>query len=934
MGYIIFLGFLLISMTILIFLAAFTQSRTDCRKIIWFTPVLAALFLYQLGILLSIITKTSAEAAYNGVRVEQTGAYFLGPLVFFFIADYCKFKIHNGLKAIMMLISLIFLVLLWTTEYHGLMYISFVLSEKKYIGIDIESGPMRFFPHFYSLFLIIISSILITKRLFEWDAKYRRPLILLLLVSFSPAFVNVIYSMNIGGVADSGLELTSIVMSFCCILLWLNIVRWNMFDIISESMKMALSCTKEAFILLDEDNHFLHANDSAKKIFTDLAKMKAYSSMDKIENWPFYIPKTDKNSVQIKFDLGSDRHYVANIDAITDENSKIVGRIILIQDISDVVLYAKHAEEASRAKSNFLALISHEIRTPMNAILGITQMELQNDSPYKNREALDKIYTSSSNLLGIINDILDLSKIEAGKFELNPAEYDVPSIINDTVQLNIVRIGEKPIEFLLDVKGELPSKMIGDELRLKQILTNLLSNAIKYTVQGFVKLSVSHEVNGDDIILRFDIEDTGQGMKPEDVERLFSEYERFNAEANRTIEGTGIGLSITKNLVTLMEGNITVESEFNKGSIFTLTVKQRAVECETIGPEIAERLCNLTFSEGSWKKREQIVCEPMPYGSVLIVDDVDTNLYVAQGLMAPYQLQIKTANSGFEAIEILRDAEVVYDIVFMDHMMPELDGIETTRILRESGYKGTIIALTANALVGNDEMFKLNGLDDFISKPIDMRMLNMILKKWVRDKYPEEAKKYAGAGTVANPSLPTRTKPDDKLLQVFIKDAQKAIKTLRETVPSDIKLFTITAHAMKAALANIGEDEKSAVAGKLEAAGRNGDTEYISENLEKLIKNLEDLIKEYKKEETDDVDVLDDWGFLIEQLVLIKTACENYDEPLASQILNKLMEIKWSNETLTKLDEIHDTLYFESDFEKVVEQTNLLITLDRTNVLS
>ena len=925
MGYIIYIGFLLASMAILIFLAALTQSQTDSRKIIWFIPVIAAIFLYLLGILISVITKTSAEAAYHGVRVEQLGAYFLGPLVLFFVADYCKIKVHNALKAIMMLISLIFLVLVWTTEYHGLMYVSFELSEKKYVGLDLESGPMRFYPHFYSLILIIISSIFIIKRLLEWGAKHRRPLILLLFIALSPAIVNVIYSMNIGRIADSGLELTSIVIAFSCILLWLNIVRWNMFDIVSESMKMALSFTKEAFILLDEDNHLLHANDSAAKIFPELANMKINSRTDGINNWPFNISKTKMASEQVKFDLSNTRHYTASIDAITDENSKLVGRIILIQDISDVVSYAKNAEEANRAKSDFLATMSHEIRTPMNAILGITQMEMQNNNQYKNMEALEKIYSSGSNLLGIINDILDLSKIEAGKFELNPVEYDVPSIINDTVQLNIVRIGDKPIAFLLDVNQNLPSRMIGDELRLKQVLTNLLSNAIKYTAEGHVKLSISHEVQDEDIILRFDIEDTGQGMKTEDIERLFSEYARFNAEANRSVEGTGLGLNIARSLAALMGGNITVESEYSKGSIFTLTIKQRAVDCEAIGPEVAGRLCSFTFTEGTWKKREQINCEPMPYGKVLIVDDVDTNLYVAQGLMSPYQLQTETADSGFKVIEILEDSKdaTPYDIIFMDHMMPEMDGIETTKKLRESGYKGTIIALTANALVGNAEMFKLNGFDDFISKPIDIRTLNTILKKWVRDKYPEEAAKYIGeTGTAA--VLP---KPDDKLRQIFYKDAEKAVKTLRVTAQSDIKLFTTTVHAMKAALANVGENEKSALADKLESAGRIGDIEYISANFEVFIQNLEDLINEYKPEETDEIYILEDKELLLSQLALIKAACEKYDEVLALEILDKLKEFKWNKGTLAELDEIRDMLYLNSDFEGVVERVNHMLSI-------
>ena len=392
-------------------------------------------------------------------------------------------------------------------------------------------------------------------------------------------------------------------------------------------------------------------------------------------------------------------------------------------------------EAVSAAKSEFLATMSHEIRTPMNAILGITQIQMRKEGlPDEYAAALEKIYSSGNNLLGIINDILDMSKIETGKLDLHCREYDTPTMINDAVQWNIVRIGEKPIEFILDVDENLPQLLFGDDLRIKQILNNLLSNAIKYTARGRIKLSIRHWAEDGDVSLRFVVEDTGQGIKPEDLEQLFEVFLRFNTEANHALEGTGLGLSITRQLVELMDGTIEVKSEFGQGSVFAVTVKQKKVECDAIGTETAENLRNFKFTDTKQKEILEMNWDPMPYGTVLIVDDVDINLYVAEELLLSYGLNIETASSGFETLDKVKSGKT-YDIIFMDHMMPQMDGIETTRNLRALGYTGTIVALTANALVGNDKMFEENEFDEFISKPIGIQKLNAVLNRFIRDRH-------------------------------------------------------------------------------------------------------------------------------------------------------------------------------------------------------
>jgi len=407
----------------------------------------------------------------------------------------------------------------------------------------------------------------------------------------------------------------------------------------------------------------------------------------------------------------------------------------LFRSLSKTLNYLENAkteaDRANKSKSNFLATMSHEIRTPLNAIIGLTQVLLQHKNlPKEGFEALETIYASGNSLLKIINDILDLSKVETGALTLTPEIYDTPSLINDTVQLNIVRIGNKEIDFILDIDENLPFKIRGDSLRVKQILNNLISNAIKYTNEGYVKLSIRHTLKDDKISLCLQVEDTGEGLSPEDQQEVFSEYAQFNTKNKAFIEGTGLGLAITKRLIEMMDGEISVSSTIGEGSVFTATITQEAVDCEPIGKDVAERLAKFTFFDDT-NALSLIDYADLHNGKVLVVDDVEINLFVAEAVLSPYNLTIELVTSGAAAIEKIESGKS-YDIIFMDHMMPDMDGIETTEKLRKMGYNGTIIALTANALVGNDEMFANHGFDEFIPKPIDIHDLDDVIDRYVK----------------------------------------------------------------------------------------------------------------------------------------------------------------------------------------------------------
>ena len=601
------------------------------------------------------------------------------------------------------------------------------------------------------------------------------------------------------------------------------------------------------------------------------------------------------------------------------------------------------AIKANNAKSEFIALMSHEMRTPMNAILGITEIQLQREgiSP-QTEEAWYRVYNSGYTLLNIINDVLDLSRIESGKLTVSPVKYDILNLINDTVNLNIIRLGSKQIEFEIEIEPTIPLELYGDELRIKQIMNNLLSNAFKYTEKGKVVLSVSSEQGKDVsvVVLVFKVSDTGIGMTPQQLDSLFEAYSRFNP--SRTTEGTGLGMSITQQVLNIMSGEIHVESNLGAGSIFTVRVPQVRVSEEILGEEEADNLKNFRSSKSSRIKRITVAREPMPYGKVLIVDDVDTNVYVAQGLLAPYRLKIDTASSGFEAIEkVEKNRE--YDIIFMDHMMPKMDGVEAVRHIRKMGFKNSIVALTANAVAGQAEMFMRNGFDDFISKPIDIRQLNTVLNKLIRDKYPPQVVEAARNQQYDDETVSVEAY-SSLLSKAFVRDAEKAIRTLDQisnksngfTVTasfskSDLHSYVIAVHSMKNALLNIGENELSDIARCLEEAGRNEGFDVIASKTSEFLGSLKKLTNKLESADepqpTADSSDTNNNELLREKLSIIKEACEKYDNKTAETALSELRLKKWEHPIKKALESIYEAL-LHSEFEQAAEMCDEQFTIE------
>lgn len=517
-----------------------------------------------------------------------------------------------------------------------------------------------------------------------------------------------------------------------------------------------------------------------------------------------------------------------------------------------LMLEKKAADTANKAKSDFLADMSHEIRTPINAVLGMNEMILRESKDDQILEYSSNIKSAGNTLLSIINNILDFSKIEDGKMTLVPVEFDVAELINNLVNTISERARLKGLEFIVEVDETIPSKLYGDDVRISQIVMNLLTNAVKYTESGSVTLSVRNNgTAGGDAKLRFEVADTGIGIKDEDLGKLFESFKRIEEKRNRHIEGTGLGISIVCKLLAMMDSKLDVESKYAIGSTFGFDLRLRIVDQEPVGRYDGRK--KTVSSHG-----EEVHLH-VPDARVLVTDDNAMNLKVAENFMKIFGIKPVTCSSGKETIELMKKNK--FDIVFLDHMMPQMDGIETLKVLKDEDLLNgaTVIALTANAVVGAEGQYLSAGFDGYLSKPITIQDLEKTLRKYLpqgsvedRAQGAEEEKpasvsldKVRSLGLNVDAGLMYTCSDEDFYLELLTDYARSADDKCSELSSylekGDLKNYEILVHSLKSASKTVGADELSDRAKALEEASRDQNTDFVKANHEAFVTGFREL---------------------------------------------------------------------------------------------
>ena len=693
--------------------AVFTKRASESQKILLMVSICT--FLAFLGYLMEL-TANNLDGLLVGIKVGYLGKCFAVLFFLLFVSNFCNVKLNKIITNILCIFNVVIYIIIYTCEHHELYYRNLSTSHKNgFLVIQFNKGPLYYVYMVVCLSMIVACGVISLRNYRQSKGVRRKCARMLLFAAMSPVMALSLYLFQV----VSFFDMTPVGLLVNCIIMLFTMERYGMLNTMQIAQDLIIENTKDALIIIDEECRFVYANEAARKAFPETETHITPYSQEKIREL-----LEDSERVHTR----NDKHYELRISKLYEDKA-LRGYLIWIFDMEFIDKYAneilelkEEAEQANQAKSTFLANMSHEIRTPMYAVMGLSELILQQTEDKTIYNYANDIKGASEGLLHIINDILDFSKIEAGRYELVYEEYYTQSLLHDLLVIIGMVLKNKNLTFTTEFDEKLPYVMVGDQVRLRQVLVNLLNNAVKYTNEGGIHFSVKVlRETTDEVELEIRVKDTGIGIKEEDLDKLFQKFMRLEGSKNLSVEGTGLGLSIAVGLVRLMDGIIRVESEYGVGSEFIVNVMQKKVDDR----KIQKKNWNVEELLDEEKRQEFTA----PGAQVLVVDDNGLNLEITKAMLEIYDLQISLADSGWKAVEMAKENE--YDIIFMDYMMPEMDGIEAMKRIREekndAEKKLAIISLTADAIVGMREEMKKEGFSDYISKPMERAALEKIL---------------------------------------------------------------------------------------------------------------------------------------------------------------------------------------------------------------
>ncbi len=815
------------------------------------------------------INARTLEAMVMAVKFGYVGKCYVLLFFLMFMAYYCNIDIPKPVFSIFLTFNTVMLMLIITCDRHKLYYKGIRLSyEGLFPHVELEKGVCYWMLMAVMLGLMAWYVILCLIEVKKRKGIERKRLLLLSFSGLIPGYMLTIYLTGIMNILDP--VPLGIVLS--CMLLTLNVNKYGLLDTMELAREKIIENTKDGLVILDTNYNLLYANDVARALFPDISHAESRERQIK------EIFKENPREAVVDIE---GRSYEIRVSHIADDNNEenVRGYLAWIFDMTFVNRYTEEmirlrqeAEKANLAKTSFLAHMSHEIRTPMNAIIGFSDLCLNNGDEGEIKEYVQSIRESAGTLMVLINEVLDISKIESGKIVLTDVAYSMKELMKEVISAIIPQINAKHLTFRYLLDKDIPVMLKGDKKEIRHIMSNLLSNAVKYTSEGTILFKVK-EIRRRDrkILLEIIVKDTGIGIKEENREQIFDRFERFDVKKNYAVEGTGLGLSIVKNLVQLMDGSVEVESVYGEGSLFRARLWQeilderkgeeyRGSNCDDIKYTL-EQLKNAVYGNRGKRKRRAI---RFPGAKVLVVDDNRVNLKVASGLLKLYGIDAELVESGEECLNAVK--KQTYDIIFMDQMMPGMNGVETLSRLREikKGNKSTpVIALTANALVGVKEEMLEEGFDDFLGKPMDLTELENVLIRFLKElqeEAPEGGKEetgYAaeiseryesliqrGIDVQAGIELCGGEESYLEVLKAFAANAPVQRRNMSQFLKmGDYRRYTVSAHALKSAAASIGAFKLSETAKMHEETGSRGDIAYINEDFVNLIEEYGNIVK-------------------------------------------------------------------------------------------